>query len=703
MTTPQNNQDIQQALRMGQGYLQGGRVQLAEMVFQQVLAKNPRHVEALHLSALVSLAQGRHAPAAALLDRAVALAPERPELRNDLGECLRAAGDVDGSMAAYRAALALRPDFAEARNNLGVALRQAGRAEAAVEAFEAALASRPDYPEAAFNLGVTLEDLGRHEASMPHLQSVLERAPDNTVARERLAHACLALELEEEAMGHFEALTRLLPENFEAWYALGGLQQRRKLLPEALVSLEKAVALKPEHPWARFHLGMVLDDLERPEAALEQMQASDRLSPGNPATLTRIAILLRTLRRLDEAEDAVRRALAVKPDSVHALNALGLVELSRRHWDQASAAFMAAAEVRPDMALPLVNMASLYGQKGDFAQRRHYFGLALARAPQDDQIRFSYALTQLLMSQWAEAWRNYAHRPNITRTSDYDLLEAPLPRDLHGKRILVQMDQGLGDELLFLRFAQVLKARGAWVAYRPNPKLASFVGKLPFIDMAVSHRETPGNLDYRLAVCDLALAVDMREVTDIPPPVTLTPSPGALGQARRMLAPLGDGPFIGVTWRGGTSKEEFSKWNVLYKEIDLERLADRLRDLPGQVLILQRKPKAGEIERFAARLGRPVHDLTAVNEQLEVMLALLSLIDEYVAVSNTNVHLRAGAGHISRVLIPHPPDWRWMTSGRSPWYPDIPTYREAPGGEGWSEALVMLHADLLKTIKGDPS
>ncbi|MCP5276873.1 MAG: tetratricopeptide repeat protein [Thiobacillus sp.] len=703
MTFPQDDQDIQQALRLGHGYLQSGRVQLADMIFQQVLAKYPAHVDALHLAALSSFAQGHHAVAADLLERAVKLAPERPELHNDLGECRRAAGDLDKAMAAYRASLELRPDYAEARNNLGVALRQAGRAEEAVEAFEAALASRPDYPEAAFNLGVTLEDLGRHEASMPHLQSVLERTPDNPVALERLAHACMALALEDEAMDHFGALTLLLPESFEAWYALGGLQQRRKLLPEALVSLERAVALKPDHPWARFHLGMVLDDLERPEAALEQMQASDRLSPDNPATLTRIAILLRSLRRLDEAEDAVHRALAVKPDSVHALNALGLVELSRRHWGQASAAFMAASEVRPDMALPLVNMASLYGQKGDFARRRHYFGLALERAPGDDQIRFSYALTQLLMAEWAEAWRNYAHRPNITRTSDYDLLEAPLPTDLQGKRILVQMDQGLGDELLFLRFAQVLKARGAWVAYRPNPKLASFVGKLPFIDMAVSHRETPEHLDYRLAVCDLALAVDMREVTDIPPPVMLTPSPGSLGQARRLLAPLGDGPFIGVTWRGGTSKEEFSKWNVLYKEIDLDLLAERLRDMPGQVLVLQRKPKAGEIERFAAHLGRPVHDLTGVNEQLEVMLALLSLIDEYVAVSNTNVHLRAGAGRISRVLIPHPPDWRWMTSGRSPWYPDIPTYREAPGGEGWSEALEVLHSDLLKTIKGDPS
>lgn len=703
MTEPRSDQDIGQALGLARGYLQSGRVQLAEMVAQQVLAKSPDHPDALHLAAMAALAQGRHADAAGLLGRAVGQAPQRPELWNDLGECLRAGGRLEPALEAYRSALAARPDYAEGHNNLGVALCQASRREEAVDAFRAALANRGDYPEAAFNLGVTLADLGRHEEALDPLRAALARSPENTVLLERLANACKALKLDEEACGYFRELARLLPDNFEAWYALGGLEQRRQQYPEALAALEKAVALKPDHPWARFHLGMVLDEMDRPEEALEQMRASDRLSPDNPATLTRIAILLRALHRIDEAEAAIRAAYALKPDDVFVLNTLGLVELSRRHWDQASAAFMAAAQVRENMALPLVNMASLYGQRGDFERRRHYFGLALERAPTDDHIRFSYALSQLLMSEWAEAWRNYAHRPTITRTPGYDFLGEPLPKDLRGKRILVQMDQGLGDELLFLRFARVLKERGAWLAYRPNPKLASFVGKLPFIDMSVSHREEPEDLDYRVAVCDLALAVDMRDEADIPPPVGLVPSPGALGQARRMLAPLGDGPFIGVTWRGGTSKEEFSKWNVLYKEIDPDLLAELLRDVPGQVLILQRKPKAGEIERFAERLGRPVHDLTAVNEQLEVMLALLSLIDEYVAVSNTNVHLRAGAGRISRVLIPHPPDWRWMAAGRSPWYPDIPTYREACGGGGWDAALAQLHSDLHETKKGDLS
>jgi hypothetical protein len=76
------------------------------------------------------------------------------------------------------------------------------------------------------------------------------------------------------------------------------------------------------------------------------------------------------------------------------------------------------------------------------------------------------------------------------------------------------------------------------------------------------------------------------------------------------------------------------------------------------------------------------------------MLALMEAFDEYVAVSNTNVHLRAGLGKASRVLVPWPPEWRWTRSDeRSPWFPDCPLYRASAEG-GWDAALGRLAADL---------
>ena len=76
------------------------------------------------------------------------------------------------------------------------------------------------------------------------------------------------------------------------------------------------------------------------------------------------------------------------------------------------------------------------------------------------------------------------------------------------------------------------------------------------------------------------------------------------------------------------------------------------------------------------------------------MLALLSLLDGYVTVSNANVHLRAGLGGAMHVLVPHPPEWRWAAGGaRSPWFATARVFRQEARGE-WGPALEQLRAAL---------
>ena len=80
------------------------------------------------------------------------------------------------------------------------------------------------------------------------------------------------------------------------------------------------------------------------------------------------------------------------------------------------------------------------------------------------------------------------------------------------------------------------------------------------------------------------------------------------------------------------------------------------------------------------------------------MLALLALIDDYIGVSNTNMHLRAAVGKTARVLVPTPPEWRWMAEGQeSPWFPGFTVYRQGYDG-GWEGALEELLRDLHRTF-----
>jgi hypothetical protein len=95
-------------------------------------------------------------------------------------------------------------------------------------------------------------------------------------------------------------------------------------------------------------------------------------------------------------------------------------------------------------------------------------------------------------------------------------------------------------------------------------------------------------------------------------------------------------------------------------------------------------------------LQKQAHDFSAANAELEDMLALLALLDEYVGVSNTNMHLAAGLGKRARVLVPYPPEWRWMVEGAaSPWFPGFVVYRQSPDKD-WTAALARLADDLRR-------
>ena len=176
----------------------------------------------------------------------------------------------------------------------------------------------------------------------------------------------------------------------------------------------------------------------------------------------------------------------------------------------------------------------------------------------------------------------------------------------------------------------------------------------------------PGNSPYAAADHTI-LAGDLPHLLappELPPPLALSPLPERVAAARRAPASLGPPPYIGLTWRAGTGPQE-QRGHVwfLFKQAPLENFAAALGGVKATLVSLQRRPQAGETEKLGALLGTTVHDLSAANEDLEEMLALLAVMDEYIGVSNTNMHLRAGIGKTARVLLPWPAEWRWMAAG----------------------------------------
>ncbi|QSJ16567.1 tetratricopeptide repeat protein [Nostoc sp. UHCC 0702] len=85
---------------------------------------------------------------------------------NNLGNLLKASGNLNGAKTAYETALKIDPDFAAGHYNLGMILKALGLLTDAIASYQKAIRLNPSYAEAYQNLGVVLLKLGNVQASL---------------------------------------------------------------------------------------------------------------------------------------------------------------------------------------------------------------------------------------------------------------------------------------------------------------------------------------------------------------------------------------------------------------------------------------------------------------------------------------------------------------------------------------------------------
>ena len=126
--------NLQQAMNSAIAHHQAGRLTEAQGIYQQILAQDPAHPDALHLLGVIAHQAGRHDAAIDLINKAIARRPDDAAYYSNQGEAYRAMGRLDEAIAAYQQALALNPNYAEAHNNLGTALYAKGQLTEAIDA-----------------------------------------------------------------------------------------------------------------------------------------------------------------------------------------------------------------------------------------------------------------------------------------------------------------------------------------------------------------------------------------------------------------------------------------------------------------------------------------------------------------------------------------------------------------------------------------
>ena len=492
--------------------------------------------------------------------------------------------------------------------------------------------------------------------------------------------------------GDFDAAERIFrsiveqePEAHDAWLALAVIAMNGGLPEVAVEHARRAVDLDRKNARYLNSLGVAYGKAGDFAAAERTLRRALKLKPAYGEAHLNLARTLHKQGRSAESLKEYERAYAI--DSSSPAMQAGVLALYHEHgpeWTLAALRAAAGDSLPHPMLVPVYAdcIADLDGPDAAAKWLRE----VVERAPEERPARYALSLLLLSLGQWREGWMHHLWRTHVPAARAKPEVLAPR---LDGRRILLRAEQGLGDILFFLRFAAELRNRGADVFLECPPKLVPVLADRIALDPAPK-------ADLEIWIPDLPSVL---QSDSTPPALALEADDSARGSMRGKLALLGPPPYLGLTWRAGTVEKGPPVGldrRLLSKEVPPTLLGEAVRAWRGTLVSLQRAPTTDELRVLHDAAGAQVHDLSAVNEDLREMLALLAQLDEYVAVSNTNIHLLAGLGGRARVLVPYPPEWRWMRrEGESLWFPGFPVYRQASDHD-WSAPLRRLREDLLR-------
>jgi len=487
--------------------------------------------------------------------------------------------------------------------------------------------------------------------------------------------------------------------NVNALHLLGVINYETGDYVHAIDYLKKAHQLAKGNGEILIALASCLRNTAQIDLALSYFQQALNLDEKNHALRQQCAQLALSISNPILAEKYITQLLTQASNNAENWNLNGLLQRQNKQNPEAKKSFTKAIQLDDKRYSPRLNLASLLQDTGEFQVAKQHYSHVLTHAHEEKtptdvlaKVHYNLGLMALGEGNLENAWQHIVKRPKPVTNTITSLSE------IINKKLLVIGEEGLGDELMFLRFLPALQKQCSEVSYLCNPKLKSVLQDFSNIRQVLSTDDPLPEHDVRVCLMDLPFILNCNNWQDVPEPIALNTQMLDQLENNKALNGLPE-PFVGISWRAGMIDPSISQEKFLSKSIPLELFTKIFQDFQGTLVFLQRQPMQSELDYLHSNLNATIFHAQDYNKDLRKMTLLLAQLHAYIGVSNTNIHLFASLKKNACVMIPQPAEWRWLFEGEtSPWYSGFTLARQDNTGD-WSNALQQCGKYLQTNLK----
>lgn len=216
-----------------QAFLQNNQLQQAIKCYQDILAQNENHCDALHYLGVALHQNGESDLAMDYLTRSIELKPDDAMFRNNLGMVLEESGEVIESEKHFKMAVQIDPESIEARFNLARILVAREKSAIALPAIIRLVADQPEDLEIKQLLATAYRNNYQAPEAIGIYESILEKTPADTKTRQQLAETHAVMGQYRHAEEIYEKLCQEEPENNAYLFQRACLAEERNALDAA--------------------------------------------------------------------------------------------------------------------------------------------------------------------------------------------------------------------------------------------------------------------------------------------------------------------------------------------------------------------------------------------------------------------------------------------------------------------------------------
>lgn len=340
-------QALSQMFQLALQHHQAGQLPQAQVLYQQILQRDPHHSDAIHLLGVIAYQEQDYHQAVKLIQQAIRLNDHMAPYYNNLGSALKVLGRLPEAIESFQKVLALQPHHVGAHINLGNVLREQKDFEQARVAYQKALSLEPHSVEAYWNLGMMCKEQGQLEEALAYYNIALSFNPKHVGVYDHLGQALEEQNQFAQAAECYQHMLSLDPHDVRAYNNLGRLFQRQKNYPEALQYYQQAVKLNPNIPEVYYNLGNLCYETGNFAQAELCYQQTLTLRPDFAQAHYALGCALGKQDQWSQAMLCYQNAIALNPRYLEAHNNLGEALKNSGHIEQAIAQYQQVLEYYP--------------------------------------------------------------------------------------------------------------------------------------------------------------------------------------------------------------------------------------------------------------------------------------------------------------------------------------------------------------------